>query len=118
MENTPFSGLLTYWVMDTVAAEMGDWLRSHRNAHISINVPPEIFGRGGLLYAGNKSGLIELASQIILELTERGLPDALAVDGLNLAHTIGVRIALDDVTLVDGANAAILGTLQLRHRQT
>lgn len=108
MENTPLSELLTYWVIDTVAAEMGDWLRSHRDAHISINVPPEIFGRGGLLYAGNKSGLIELASQIVLELTERGLPDALAVNALNSAHKLGIRIALDDVTLVNGANAAIL----------
>jgi sensor c-di-GMP phosphodiesterase-like protein len=108
MENTPLSGLLTYWVMDTVAAEMGDWLRSHRNGHISINVPPEILGRGGLLYTGNKSGLIELGSQIILELTERGLPDALAVNALNSAHILGIQVALDDVTLVNGANAAVL----------
>jgi len=107
-ENTPLPGLLTYWVIDTVAAEMGDWLRSHRDAHISINVPPEILGRGGLLYAGDKSGLIELASQIILELTERGLPDSLAVNALNSAHKLGLRVALDDVTLVNGSNAAIL----------
>lgn len=108
MENTPLSGMLTYWVFDTVAAEMGDWLRAHSDTHISINIPPEIFGRGGLMYAGEKSGLIELAAQIVLELTERGLPDSLAVDALNMAHRTGVRIALDDVTLVDGANLAIL----------
>lgn len=108
MENTPVSGMLTYWVFDTVAAEMGDWLRAHPDTHISINIPPEILGRGGLMYAGEKSGLIELAPQIVLELTERGLPDSLAVDALNMAHRTGVRIALDDVTLVDGANLVIL----------
>jgi sensor c-di-GMP phosphodiesterase-like protein len=27
VENTPLSGLLTYWVIETVAAELGDWLR-------------------------------------------------------------------------------------------
>lgn len=108
LENTPFSGLLTYWVIDTVAADMGGWLREHPDTQININVPPEIVGRGGLMYASEKSGLIELAPQIVLELTERGLPDSIAVDALNMAHGMGVRVALDDVTLVNGANLAIL----------
>lgn len=108
MENTPFSGLLTYWVIETVAAEMGDWLREHGDTHISINVPPEIVGRGGLMYASEKSGLSEVAAQIVLELTERGLPDSIAVSALNTAHRMGVRFALDDVTLVSGANLAVL----------
>src|SRR5438477_7648059 len=42
VENTPLSGMLTYWVLDTVNAELGDWLRANRDAHVSINVPPEI----------------------------------------------------------------------------
>lgn len=108
MENTPFSGLLTYWVIETVAAEMSGWLREHRDSHICINVPPEIVGRGGLMYASQKSGLNELAPQIVLELTERGLPDSIAVAALNMAHGMGVRVALDDVTLVSGANLAVL----------
>src|SRR3954453_20494464 len=66
IENTPLSGLLTYWVMDTVAAELNDWLRANRDAHISINVPPEILGRGGMEYAATKSGLLEQVSQLIL----------------------------------------------------
>jgi len=48
IERTPLSGLFTYWVMETVAEELGGWLREHGEAHISINVPPEIVGRGGL----------------------------------------------------------------------
>lgn len=106
-ENTPVVGLLTYWVFDTVAAELGAWLRAHPGAHISINVPPEILGRGGLLYAAQKSGLSEFTSQIILEITERGVPDAMGVEAMNLANTLGVRVALDDVTLTGGANLAI-----------
>ncbi|MEO7855212.1 MAG: EAL domain-containing protein, partial [Rubrivivax sp.] len=27
-ENTPVIGLLTYWVIDTVAAEVSEWLRA------------------------------------------------------------------------------------------
>src|SRR6187401_1331632 len=72
-ENTPLSGLLTYWVLDTVAAELGDWLRANPDVRLAINVPPEILGRGGLGYVANKSGLAQQATQIILEVTERGL---------------------------------------------
>jgi sensor c-di-GMP phosphodiesterase-like protein len=107
-ENTPLSGLLTYWVMDTVAAEMGDWLRVNRDAHISINVPPEILGRGGMAYAATQSGLLELASQVILEITERGIPDLIGVESINEGGGVGVKVALDDVTLVGGANLAVL----------
>src|SRR5215212_380086 len=51
IEGTLVSGLLTYWVFETVGKELGDWLRGHTEAHISINVPPELLGRGGLEYA-------------------------------------------------------------------
>jgi sensor c-di-GMP phosphodiesterase-like protein len=107
-ENTPLSGLITYWVIDTMAAEMGEWLRTNPEAYISINVPPEILGRGGMEYAANKSGLLGLASQIVLEITERGVPDLLGVNAINNAWGMGVRIALDDVTLTGGANLAVL----------
>jgi sensor c-di-GMP phosphodiesterase-like protein len=107
-ENTPLSGLLTYWVMDTVAAELGDWLQANRDVHISINVPPEIIGRGGMEYSANKSGLIGHASQLILEITERGIPDLLGVDSINQCGVADLRIALDDVTLAGGANLAVL----------
>ena len=107
VENTPYSGPITHWVIDTVADELVDWLRLNPDMLISINVPPELLGRGGLLYAGEKSGLSEFKRQIIIEITERGLPDRLGVDSMPLMSEYGVRLALDDVTLT-GANLAIL----------
>jgi sensor c-di-GMP phosphodiesterase-like protein len=112
IEGTPLSGMLTYWVLETVAQELGDWLRSHKDVHIGVNVPPEILGRGGLEYAGTKTGLAELKSQIILEVTERGIPDTQGVAALEEASRSGIRIALDDVTL-SGANLAILSRCTL-----
>ena len=106
-DGTPLSGVLTYWVIDTVAAELGDWLDSHTTAHISVNVPPEILGRGGLEYAATKSGLRARAKQLILEVTERGIPDQLGLDALNGIASTGVQVALDDTTL-SGANLALL----------
>lgn len=107
-ENTPLSGLLTYWVFDTVAAELGNWLRAHRRAYVSINVPPEILGRGGMEYVATKSGLIELSSQLILEITERGVPDQMGVEAIMNIFGRQTLVALDDVTLVGGANLAVL----------
>lgn len=107
-ENTLLSGLISYWVIETMAGELRDWLRTNPDAHISINVPPEIIGRGGLLYAAEKAGLLDLLPQIVLEITERGLPDRLGVETLNLATSRGIRVALDDVTLSGGANLAVM----------
>src|SRR6185503_15225206 len=73
-ENTPLSGMLTYWVLDTIAAELSDWLRANPDVRVAINAPPEILGRGGMAYVAGKSGLAEHAGQLILEVTERGLP--------------------------------------------
>jgi len=112
IEGTPVSGVLTYWVMETVANELGAWLRANPEAHLGINVPPEILGRGGLEYAATKTGLESLKRQIILEVTERGLPDQLGVAALEAASRAGVRVALDDVTL-SGANLAILSRCTL-----
>jgi len=107
-ENTPLSGLITYWVIETLATELGDWLRANPEASISFNVPPEILGRGGLMYAATKTGLIELAPQLIIEITERGVPDLLGVNTINDAWGMGLRVALDDVNLAGGANLAML----------
>jgi sensor c-di-GMP phosphodiesterase-like protein len=106
-ERTPLSGLLTYWVIDTVAVELCDWLGGHETVHISINVPPEVLGRGGLEYAATKSGLRARIKQLIAEVTERGIPDELGLDALNSIPRTGARIALDDTTL-SGANLALL----------
>lgn len=107
VEGTPLSGRLTYWVIDTVAHELGGWLGEHRDVYISINVPPEILGRGGLEYAAVRSGLREHAHQIVLEITERGVPDRLGLEALNAMVEHGVRIALDDA-LITAANVALL----------
>jgi sensor c-di-GMP phosphodiesterase-like protein len=104
---TPLSGRITYWVMDTVAIELGDWLGWNPEASIAINVPPEILGRGGLEYAASKSGLKARASQLILEVTEHGVPDQLGLDALNKVPSTGARVALDDTTL-SGSNLALL----------
>jgi EAL domain-containing protein (putative c-di-GMP-specific phosphodiesterase class I) len=107
IENTPVSGTLTYWVLDTVAKELGEWLSANRDAHVSINIPPEILGRGGLAYVASRSGLSERSTQIVLEITERGVPDRLGLDALNVMAERGIRIALDDV-MMNGANLALL----------
>jgi sensor c-di-GMP phosphodiesterase-like protein len=107
-ENTPLSGLITYWVIDQVAKELKPWLQAHPEAHISINAPPEILGRGGMEYVASKAGLLEMGRQIVIEITERGVPDTLGVDAINNAEKLGVRVALDDVSLGAGANLAIL----------
>ena len=107
IEGTSTSGLLTYWVMEIVARELGDWLADHKEFHIGINVPPELLGRGGLEYAATIAGLGKLRRQIVLEVTERGVPDRMGVEALEAASKTGVRVALDDVTL-SGANLAVL----------
>ena len=107
VENTPLSGLLTYWVIDRVATEMGDWLRKHDGVEMHINVPPEILGRGGLEYAAQKSGLSDVRHKLVLEITERGLPDQLGLHAIDLAARQGVRIALDDVC-IDPARVMVL----------
>jgi sensor c-di-GMP phosphodiesterase-like protein len=111
VENTPVSGLVTYWVIDTVAKELAPWLRAHDDVHIAINVPPEVFGRGGLTYTAAKARVLDLASKFVIEITERGVPDKLGVDELNSRPRNGVLVALDDV----GANrAAVLVAAQVR----
>lgn len=110
IEGTHLSGMLTYWVLETVATELGDWLSAHKDVSIGINVPPEILGRGGLEYAAAKTGLSR--HQIILEITERGVPDNQGIATLEAASRSGVRIALDDVTL-SATNLVILSRCTL-----
>jgi sensor c-di-GMP phosphodiesterase-like protein len=107
VDRTPLAGLITYWVIDTVAAELNDWLDAHPEANIAINVPPDILGRGGLDYAAKKSGLRARSGQLILEITERGVPDQQGLDALNRVPETGARVALDDTTL-SGTNLALL----------
>jgi len=107
IEDTPLSGMLTYWVIEQLAEELGDWLRHHPGASLAINVPPELLGRGGLVYAAQKAGLGDLFGQLVLEITERSVPDRLGLAGLAMASQLGVQIALDDVDM-QAANAIVL----------
>ena len=101
IENTPVSGLLTYWVVDPVAHELAAWLRSQDHVQVAINVPPEVFGRGGLEYAAAKANMLDITHKFILEITERGVPDRLGVNEINSRRRGGVLIALDDVCASD-----------------
>lgn len=96
VENTLLSGLLTYFVVEQIAKELLDWLNAH-DAFVSFNMPPEIIGRGGVAHVAEKCGLMALKSKVVVEITERGLPDKLAFDAINYGAEQGVRIALDDV---------------------
>lgn len=95
IENTTLSGLITYWIFDEIAKDLGNWLHQHEGIHIGINVPPEVFGRGGLEYAALKSGLNKFSDKIILEITERGFPDEQGLEAISSA-SLGVKIAIDD----------------------
>jgi sensor c-di-GMP phosphodiesterase-like protein len=107
VDNTPLSGTLTYWVIDTVATELSEWLAANPDVQIGINVPAEILGRGGLEYAARRSGLNARVGQIVLEITEHGVPDRLGLAALQFMAERGVRVALDDVML-SGTNLALL----------
>ncbi len=111
IENTPVSGLLTYWVIDRMASELGDWLRTYGNVHVAINVPPEVLGRGGLEYAAYKANLLEVRSRLVLEITERGAPDHLGLQELrNIAQDDEVLIAMDDIGIDGGSMLAFART--------
>lgn len=107
IENTPVSGLLTYWVIDTMGQEMGDWMRRCADVHIAVNVPPEVLGRGGVEYAGYKANLMSVRHRVVLEITERGAPDRLGLEELKALAGSDVLIAMDDVA-VDENNLLVL----------
>lgn len=95
IENSALSGLLTYWIVEQIVSDLGDWLRNNDGVHIAINIPPELLGRGGLKYAAMKSGLIDVLDKIVLEITERGFPDKLGLETLS-SNKGRVKIAIDD----------------------
>jgi sensor c-di-GMP phosphodiesterase-like protein len=111
LEGTEFLGFITYWVIDKVAEEFGQWLRQTSGVNISVNVPPELFGRGGLLYAGYKSNILDIADKFVVEITERGVPDKLGFESINNRYE-NVLFALDDV-LSHEASLFVLGRLNI-----
>jgi sensor c-di-GMP phosphodiesterase-like protein len=111
VEGTEMSGFITYWVIDKVAEEFGQWLRQTSGMYISVNVPPELFGRGGVLYAAYKSNLLDIANKFVVEITERGVPDKLGIESINNRYE-NVLFALDDV-LAHEASLVVLGRLNI-----
>jgi len=107
IENTPLSGRITYWTIETVGAELGAWLDAHRETHVSINVPAEIVGRGGIEHALVRAGLRDRMEQIVFEISERGVPDRLGLETIEVAAMCGLRIAIDD-TMLTAVNLALL----------
>ena len=107
-EETAQGGLLTYHTIETVARELGSWLLARPHLFIGINIPPALLGRGGIEYAAQKTGYDQtLRNQLVLEVTERGIPDGIGMNEMEEAARSGVRFALDDVML-DSANLAVL----------
>jgi len=94
-ENTPVSGLMTYWAIEQVANDLGDWLRSNEDVHIGINIPPDVLGRGALEYAATKAGLMDVLDKLMLEITERGFADKQALDSLKFRGKT-IMVAIDD----------------------
>lgn len=109
IEGSVLSGMITYWVIDKVAEELAEWLNKHDNVHVGINVPPELWGRGGVFYTLKKSALNSNASKVIFELSERGIPDRMGVQTI-LENISGAKMALDDMQL---GEANILALAQL-----
>lgn len=99
IENTVLSGPITYWLIDNISIELRAWLQAQDHAFISINIPPELLGRGGLWYAALKNGLLDISSKLVVEITERSIPDNLGLQALIEAKELGFRICLDDVIL-------------------
>jgi EAL domain-containing protein (putative c-di-GMP-specific phosphodiesterase class I) len=54
-----------------------------------------------------KVGLGDLFGQLVLEVTERSVPDRLGLAALEMASQLGVQIALDDMNM-QAANAIVL----------
>ncbi len=102
-ENTPISGRIACWVIEQVGKELLDWLKQNKKAQISINCPPETVGRGGLWYAAQKAGLLEIADQLIVEITERGIIDDIGIQALHASKKSlkkKVKVAFDDVVIL------------------
>lgn len=95
-EGTPFLSLLTYWIIERLSEELGDFLRATDNLQVSINTAPDLLGRGGLRYASKKANLLDIVDKIVIEITERGLADDQAIDSLNRFRPRGVKVAIDD----------------------
>lgn len=115
VHGTPVLGYLTLVVMEMAVRDMMPWMASQPRFKLGLNVPPEVIGRGGLRFAFERMGLRAVASQLIVEVTERGVPDAIALSALEAWQRTGVRVALDDLSALGSANALVLARGSFTH---
>jgi sensor c-di-GMP phosphodiesterase-like protein len=102
IENTELAGLVTDWVIEAIAQELGDWLREHEDVHISLNVPPAVLGQGGVAAAIANSNLIDVIGQLVVEVAERTVARDNNVIPFNAAAR-RARIAMDDTALTEAS---------------
>ena len=102
IENTPLSGPVTYWVVDTVAHELGSWLREQKDVHVSINIPPGLLGHAGLVKAIAHSNLLDVIDQLVVEVTERGLPKKVG-SVKSEKNSQRARVAMDDTAMTNAS---------------
>lgn len=113
--NTWLIGFLSCWLIDEIARDLGEWLHKTSDVHISFNVPPELFGRGGLVYVAYRAGLHEISNKLVVEITEKGIPDKLGIEMINNrdSYMPEIKFALDDVSPADEISFALLARLNL-----
>lgn len=93
------SGLMqavTERVIELVARDLCELLRSRPDLHVGINLPPSVLAAGGLQQIAQRSGLYPLRTQVIIEITETGTVGARGRDVVATARSLGVRVAIDD----------------------
>jgi hypothetical protein len=72
------------------AEELGDWLGPTRKRTSASMSPRTGARRSGI--RGNKTGLSEIRDQLILEVTERGIPDSFGISALEAISRSGVGL--------------------------
>ena len=88
---------ITERVIELVAADMIPLLRERPEFHVGINVPPGLLGRGRhLALVAERCGLMEYIAQIVIEITETSIVDALSRQAVTLARAMQARVAIDD----------------------
>lgn len=100
---------MTQWVLDRVYFDLRRWLHHNKQGFVSINISCECCSAIALLiHDAPNIGLVRASSQVVFELLEDDTMDIMAVSSLKSIRSLGVRVALDDVNLGDGANLLVL----------
>ena len=95
IENSDLSSEMIDFVIRQVAGDLLEWLDSNEDIHVGINTPPDLIGRGGIRKSAEEAGLFPHRKKMIMEITERGVPDLLAKDTLH-SYSGEFSVAVDD----------------------